>query len=89
MTIAKHQSNLTKNQTQTGENISLFLDPPVIDFLDVEANVKYIQKLRIKNESRNPRRIRLEHPVSSEIRVVNVNQQAIAPGLSVHILLYY
>ena len=51
----------------------------------VEPNVRYCQRIKIRNQSAHARRIRVEPPVSRELRVVVENELAIAPGMAVSV----
>eukprot|EP00931_Biecheleriopsis_adriatica_P036216 TRINITY_DN2086_c0_g1_i7.p1 TRINITY_DN2086_c0_g1~~TRINITY_DN2086_c0_g1_i7.p1 ORF type:complete len:2928 (-),score=554.29 TRINITY_DN2086_c0_g1_i7:9-8792(-) len=74
-----------RNATIVPHGKHLVIDPEVINFDDIEANMKYIQSVTVRNLSTYAKRIRCQPPTSPEFRLVSQNEIAIAPGLSVTI----
>ncbi|CAE7433996.1 CFAP47, partial [Symbiodinium necroappetens] len=75
----------SRNATIVPHGKHLHIEPTAITFDDIEANMKYIQTLVVRNLSTYAKRIRCEVPKSAEFRVVTENEIGIAPGLSVSI----
>lgn len=63
----------------------LHIEPATVDFVDIQADMKYIQTVTVRNLSPVVKRIRVEPPSSPEFKLLCENQRAIAPGLSISI----
>mmetsp|Transcript_20679 Transcript_20679/g.39293 ORF Transcript_20679/g.39293 Transcript_20679/m.39293 type:complete len:2902 (+) Transcript_20679:155-8860(+) len=77
--------NGTRNVTIVPHGKHLSIWPEKIEFPNIQANMKYIQTLVVRNLSPIVKRIRCEPPKCPEFRLVSENQMAIAPGLSISI----
>eukprot|EP00929_Paragymnodinium_shiwhaense_P088700 TRINITY_DN49010_c0_g1_i1.p1 TRINITY_DN49010_c0_g1~~TRINITY_DN49010_c0_g1_i1.p1 ORF type:complete len:2929 (-),score=783.00 TRINITY_DN49010_c0_g1_i1:108-8894(-) len=72
----------TKNATIVPHGQHLFVEPAEVEFADIQASMKYIQTIVVRNLSPFVKRIRIEPPKSPEFVLVSENKTAIAPGLS-------
>lgn len=76
----------TRNATIVPHGKHLCIEPSTIEFLDIQANMRYIQTLMVKNLSPVVKRIRVVPPATSEFSLKNhKNEIAIAPGLPISI----
>lgn len=74
-----------RNATIVPHGKHLSIEPPSINFENIEANMKYIQTLVVRNLSTYVKRIRFQVPKSQEFRIVTENEIGVAPGLSVSV----
>jgi hypothetical protein len=79
MDVHARQTTITKNDR------SLSVEPARIEFTEIEANIKYIQTIVVRNLCAHNRRIRCVPPTSNEFKLVTENQMTIAPGLSISV----
>ncbi|XP_072178621.1 cilia- and flagella-associated protein 47-like [Diadema setosum] len=73
-----------------GDIAGVRIIPPVIDFLDAEANTVHCQTVTVQNISRCSRQIKFHGPSTKNFRlIVNNPEKPIAPGLEVSATVEY